>query len=85
MDGASRQFFTISYGVLDTQAQQFRYVSAGHPPLIHLSGGEPKIVKSEGFPVGVVSEPDYGEHVLAYRVCRADDSGVIHRFGIEGK
>ncbi len=32
-------YFTMTYGVLDTRTGNLRYVSAGHPPMIHVSEG----------------------------------------------
>jgi PAS domain S-box-containing protein len=67
MDDTTRQFFTLNYGILDNQSRQLSYVSAGHPPLILLSGDKPEIVRSEGFPVGIVAQPDYHERVLQFQ------------------
>lgn len=56
------QFFTLIYGVLDTEALTFRYVSAGHPgPAVFPCDGEPYIPRSSGMPVGLANEP-YEEH-----------------------
>lgn len=61
-----QQFFTLLYGVLDTQMHSFEYVSAGHPPLIHQpTQGSPCISGATGFPIGVVEDPDYQSHTLS--------------------
>ncbi len=40
-DLETHQYFTMVYGVLDVNRHLFTYVSAGHPPVVHLrSGGE---------------------------------------------
>lgn len=60
LDLESSQFFTILYGILDTETGVFEYLSAGHPPMIHLRGsGAPTLLEAGGFPVGVVDEPGY--------------------------
>ncbi len=58
------QFFTLIYGVLDTETLMFRYVSAGHPgPAIFAAGKEPVIPRSSGMPVGLANEP-YDEYCI---------------------
>lgn len=65
LDSRHQQFFTLVYGVLDTQAQTFRYTCAGHPPLIHVPSQAPaQISQATGFPIGVMDTPDYKEHCL---------------------
>jgi PAS domain S-box-containing protein len=59
-DPETSQFFTILYGVLDVAAGEFRYVSAGHPPIVHTgSAGRPRILEAPAFPVGVEPAVDY--------------------------
>jgi sigma-B regulation protein RsbU (phosphoserine phosphatase) len=56
------QFFTLVYGLLDLQTHRLRYVSAGHPGLVHVPrGGHARIVDASGFPIGVTDEP-YDEY-----------------------
>jgi phosphoserine phosphatase RsbU/P len=65
LDGQKSQFFTILYGILDTTNGIFRYLNAGHPPMIYLPrSGEPTLISTSGFPVGVVDVPEYEDHVL---------------------
>jgi len=53
-DEETEQFFTIVYGVLDAKTGQFRYVSAGHPGVAHLSrDAETKLHPVAGFPIGL--------------------------------
>jgi len=53
----TRQYFTMVYGVLDVNRHLFTYVSAGHPPVVHLrSGGESSLYTSTGPPVALVPE-----------------------------
>jgi phosphoserine phosphatase RsbU/P len=57
IDAATEQLTTMVYGILDVATGQYRYISAGHPGPIHLpSGGEPMILQSEGFPIGLTNE-----------------------------
>jgi phosphoserine phosphatase RsbU/P len=59
------QYFTILYGLLDIDRREFRYVSAGHPPLIHIGiEHSPRLIPSSGFPVGLVPNPGYEERVV---------------------
>ncbi len=68
LDLESSQFFTILYGILDTETLVFEYFSAGHPPMIHVSGsGIPEVLLASGFPVGVVERPGYENHRLPLR------------------
>lgn len=54
-DPETGQYFTLVYAVLDTERSELRYVSAGHPPAVHLRrGGEPELHVSTGPPVGLV-------------------------------
>lgn len=60
-----QQFFTLLYGVLDIQQQTFQYVSAGHPPLLHVSSdGSAQISGATGFPIGVMETPAYEDHTI---------------------
>jgi sigma-B regulation protein RsbU (phosphoserine phosphatase) len=61
-DSATEQFATLIYGILDVAAGEFRYVCAGHPGPVHLRrGGDPVVVESHGFPIGL-SEDACEEH-----------------------
>ena len=45
MEDQGNLYFTMVYGVLDKQTQEFRFVSAGHPNVVHVpAGGKPKLV-----------------------------------------
>ena len=57
-DPATEQFATMAYGVLDTSTGEFRYVSAGHPgPVYQPREGDPSILESQGFPIGLADAP----------------------------
>lgn len=57
-DSESNQFFTLIYGVLNTDTLLFRYVAAGHPgPALFPSFGAPRVPKGKGLPIGVGDDP----------------------------
>ncbi|MFN8009028.1 MAG: PP2C family protein-serine/threonine phosphatase [Terriglobia bacterium] len=61
MDPATGQYFTLLYGVLDLETNQFCYVQAGHPGPIHLKA-ETKtasILEGQGLPIGFAPKPTY--------------------------
>lgn len=54
-DVETGQYFTLLYGVLDTDRRELRYVSAGQPPAVHLRrGNEPGFLAAAGLPVGLL-------------------------------
>jgi phosphoserine phosphatase RsbU/P len=56
-DASTEQFATMVYGILNVATGEFRYVSAGHPGPVHLpGGGDPVILESQGFPIGVADD-----------------------------
>jgi sigma-B regulation protein RsbU (phosphoserine phosphatase) len=64
-DDVTGQYFTMLYGVLDTHAHAFRYVSAGHPNILHVTAdGNVRAVPASGFPIGVGLD-EYDEETLA--------------------
>lgn len=59
-DERTSQFFTMVYGVLDTDTALFEYVSAGHPPLILLDAdGETRELCRKQLPIGILPEPGF--------------------------
>ncbi|MDA1015791.1 MAG: SpoIIE family protein phosphatase [Planctomycetota bacterium] len=63
--GRDGQFFSLVYGVLDTHDGELRYVSAGHPPLIHQrANGTPEVVGTSGMPIGMIADSDYEQDSL---------------------
>ena len=68
MDPTTGQYFTLLYGILNLQTREFRYVCAGHPGPVHLSGsGEPVIVETQGFPIGFFKDAIYEEHSITMK------------------
>jgi sigma-B regulation protein RsbU (phosphoserine phosphatase) len=54
-DNTTLQYFTIVYAVLDAKRNRFTYVSAGHPPVVHLRrGADPDLHSSTGPPIALV-------------------------------
>ena len=63
----SDQFFTMVYGLLDVAEGEgeLRYISAGHPGLIHVSAsGQLTAADGRGFPVGLATGP-FAEQLLS--------------------
>lgn len=64
MENHNNMFFTIWYGVYDSQIGRIIYASAGHPPAILMTGKTPNSVspfelKTSGIAIGVDSESQY--------------------------
>ena len=54
----THQYFTMVYGTLDAENHLFTYISAGHPPIVHLRrGSDPVFYDSTGSPIALV--PDF--------------------------
>jgi sigma-B regulation protein RsbU (phosphoserine phosphatase) len=63
-DAIATHFFTLVYGVLDLQTHELRYVSAGHPNLIHIPLGQSaRVLEAAGYPIGIMEE-EYAEYTL---------------------
>jgi len=59
------QFFTLVYGVYDIENRVFSFVSAGHPPLIHLPrSGESRHQWALGPPIGIKPDFEYKQNTL---------------------
>jgi phosphoserine phosphatase RsbU/P len=59
------RYFTMIYGILDRQSCEFRYVAAGHPGPIHVTGNAPPLMlETGGIPVGLISGATYEESVV---------------------
>lgn len=65
MESQGELYFTKAYGILDLETHRLRYVSAGHPPMIHVPrGGEPTFLPGDGFAIGMIDGIDYEDHVI---------------------
>jgi sigma-B regulation protein RsbU (phosphoserine phosphatase) len=58
-------YFTLLYGILNTETREFRYTSAGHDPPVHAPRGEaPRFLPAEGFPIGWMDDVEFDEEVV---------------------
>ncbi len=65
MDDDNAQYFTMCFGIIDANSREFRYVTAGNPPVIVDRGnGEIEVLKIEGFPIGLLEQAEYSESVI---------------------
>lgn len=68
MDANAGQYFTLFYGVLNTLTGELRFVSAGHPCLVHApSAGESRAIKSPGWAIGWFDEATWEEATLTLK------------------
>jgi len=62
------QYFTIIYGILDTQTGRFRFVAAGHPgPVLVHQDGATELLDEPAFPIGIFEGADYTEAMVDLR------------------
>lgn len=65
MNMENLQYFTMCYGIIDAKSREFRFVTAGNPPIVVARGDSTiEVLKIEGFPVGIVETPEYSENVI---------------------
>jgi sigma-B regulation protein RsbU (phosphoserine phosphatase) len=65
MEDQNGLFFTMVYGVLDVETLEFRYVSAGHDPIVHVAGSAaPQLVEGDGMAIGWVDDMEYDEQLI---------------------
>lgn len=65
MEECGDRYFTIVYGLFDLESGQFRYASAGHPPVVVLRPDHPpEALEVASLAVGWVPEVDYDEHAV---------------------
>ena len=65
MEDQGNLYFTMVYGVLDKQTQEFRFVSAGHPNVVHVPAGEkPRLVETADMAIGWIEDTEFEEHSL---------------------
>ncbi len=66
MDADTGQYFTMIYGVLNIKDRTFRFVSAGHPPIILIPAkGEPRQIQVPGLPIGFMENWEYTQDVIS--------------------
>ncbi len=61
------KFFTCCYAVMNPDNHTLQFVSAGHPPPILVRDNEAVEIKSTGFPVGIVPDPNYHLQEISYQ------------------
>lgn len=61
IDNENGQFFTMLYGILNTETRSLSYVTAGHPGMIYLPAGssEPMFISAPSLPIGFLEENRY--------------------------
>ncbi len=65
MDEENAQYFTMCFGIIDLRSREFRYVTAGNPPLVVArANGTVEVLEFEGFPVGLVEQTHYSENLI---------------------
>ena len=65
MEDQNGLYFTMVYGVLNLETLDFRYVTTGHPPLVHTPhDGKPVPLSASGTPIGWIEDMQYDEEVL---------------------
>jgi sigma-B regulation protein RsbU (phosphoserine phosphatase) len=65
MENQGGLYFTLLYGIFNTQTREFRYTSAGHDPPLYVPRDEaPRFLPAEGFPIGWMDDMDYDEEAL---------------------
>jgi sigma-B regulation protein RsbU (phosphoserine phosphatase) len=65
MSPVTPQYFTLLYGILDLEAKELRFVSAGHPRPIHSPKDQNvELVSASGFPIGMFPERSFTENTV---------------------
>ena len=65
MEEQNGMYFTMAYGVLELSTLEFRFVSAGHDPVVHVPrAGEPQMIEGDGMPIGWIEDVEYDDHVI---------------------
>ncbi len=65
VDMQTGMFFTMLYGMLDTQARTFTFACAGHPgPVLLRDGQPPEMFQVSSYPVGMAPEPGYQSQTI---------------------
>ena len=65
MDDETGQYFTMIYGVLDTQALRFDYVNAGHPqPLLVTAAGHAALEPAIDPPIGMIPALEFHQQTM---------------------
>jgi len=69
MTGGTLQYFTLFYGVFDLEKRVLRYISAGHPPALHVSAaGEVKFLEGQNCAIGWFPETVFEEGAITLQL-----------------
>lgn len=64
---AAEKFATLFFGILDCETHTLSYVNAGHNyPILFSHGGEQRLLKTGGIPLGMLEDYDYEEEVVQF-------------------
>jgi sigma-B regulation protein RsbU (phosphoserine phosphatase) len=59
----SGMYFTLVYGILNTESLQFQYASAGHPPILQMpASGVSAFLEGAGLAIGWDVDGDFDQH-----------------------
>jgi sigma-B regulation protein RsbU (phosphoserine phosphatase) len=65
MEELNGLYFTMVYGVLNLETFEFRFVSAGHDPVVHVpQSGAPCMVEGDGIAIGWVDDWEFEDEVI---------------------
>jgi sigma-B regulation protein RsbU (phosphoserine phosphatase) len=72
-------FVTMFFGVLNRKTGRFCFASAGHNPLIFMkkSTGRVDMIKTKGFPLGLVDSAVYTKRIEGAEITLAEDDWLI--------
>jgi len=68
LDTNTGQYFTLQYGHLNLKSNEFNFISAGHPPIIHVRmDGSSEAIRVRSLPIGFMVGTDkiYHEHKIS--------------------
>jgi sigma-B regulation protein RsbU (phosphoserine phosphatase) len=78
----TKQFFTLLYGILNTETKELRYVSAGHPGPLHMTARFAPVKLHGGPPAsGIFEAAPYEEHSVTLK---PGDRLFIYADGVMG-
>ncbi len=64
----SGMYFTLVYGLLNTETLKFQYACAGHPPVLRVpASGEPAFLPGEGLAIGWDLDEDFDQHEVTLK------------------
>lgn len=75
------QFITVFMGILNRETGEFRYVNAGHNPMILVQEGGERLLTEGTYPVGILPMQRENIH-LGTAVMQPDDTLVLYTDGL---